>query len=211
MQPLKRFVYASTIHVYGDLVGHLDESSPTRVKHPYGFTHQMSEQLFEYGFMKYKIPTTCLRFSNVFGAPANLGVNRWSLLVNDLCRQAVETRKLLLKSPNSQRDFIAMPDACMALERAIIHPDSESSFKIFNISSAKNMSVLQMAELIAARARLLFGTNIKITIDQNGVPASGIDFQISNSKAGSWGWTPTSDFAKEIDATLSLCDGARHE
>jgi UDP-glucose 4-epimerase len=205
---IKNFVYASTIHVYGPLNGDLFETSPVKTVHPYGFTHHMSEQLFEYAAAKFNISATCLRFSNVFGAPANMQVNRWTLLVNDLCRQAVQSKKMVLKSPESQRDFLAMPDACSAFEKAVLGYQEKSGFKVFNISSGKNVSVKVMADLIAQQALELLGEKIEIITESSGVATSGNNFLIHNSKAKSWGWTPKAEFAGEITSTLKLCAGA---
>jgi UDP-glucose 4-epimerase len=204
IQGVKNFVYASTIHVYGPLVGTLQETSCLHSQHPYGFTHHMAEQLLEYAAGKYGISATCLRFSNVIGAPANMSVNRWTLLVNDLCKQAVETKKMVLKSPESQRDFVAMPDVCAAIERAMGIDQKEVGFDVINISSGKSMRVIEMAQLIALHASRILNCKIEITCEscQTAAPP---EFRIDNSKALAWGWRPESNLVGEIEATLRLC------
>lgn len=202
---IKHFVYASTIHVYGPLNGDLFESSPIKFIHPYGFTHHMSEQLLEYATSKHNVSATCLRFSNVIGAPADMQVNRWTLLANDLCQQAVRSKKLVLKSPESQRDFLAMPDACTALEKAVLECRVKKGFEVFNISQGRNLSVRTLAQIIAQEAGLLLGENIEIVTDSVGSPVSGNNFQIHNTKANAWGWAPKSELVTEIALTLRLC------
>lgn len=202
---IKRFVYASTIHVYGPLQGQLTESTIPISRHPYGFTHYMAEQLFEYAAYKYETSSTCLRFSNIVGAPANRQVNRWTLLINDLCRQAVQTQRLLIRSPESQRDFIAMSDACVAVEKAMTERHVPHAFDVFNISMGVNARVKDIAALVAHRATKLFGKEIVVVTNETSLEDSGEDFQIDNSKAKNWGWSPQSEFQGEIDQTLRLC------
>lgn len=207
---VKHFVYASTIHVYGPLEGTLSESSLVHSRHAYGFTHHMGEELFEYATSKYPMSATCLRFSNIIGAPANPRVNRWMLLVNDLCRQAVQTKRLVLKSPESRRDFIAMTDACAAFEKAVFGYKTRDKFEVFNISRGETIRVRDMAELIADQASRILGSKIEIQIDDNGSAPTGQNVLIDNSRAKKWGWNATGDLKAEIQQTLQLCaDGDR--
>jgi UDP-glucose 4-epimerase len=202
---VKKFVYASTIHIYGPLEGTLTESSLPRAIHPYGYTHYMAEELMEHATVKYGVEATVLRFANVIGAPLHMNVNRWSLLVNDLCKQAMTTGKLLLKSPSSKRDFVPMKDACQAFRHAVLskNPD-ENRFQVFNISSAKNIEVLRMAHFIRDKSRSALGINVEIVSDASN-SKSEKDFVISNEKTLAWGWKPSSDLISEIEDTLAKC------
>ena len=205
---VSRFVYASTIHVYGPLEGLLTEASVPRNYHPYGFTHVMGEQLFQYAAHKHGVSAVCLRFSNIVGSPIDKQVNRWTLLVNDLCRQAVESGKLTLKSPDSLRDFIGMSDACSAVEKAI--NSRGKPFDIFNISKGANVKVRDVAELIAKRAGELLGKKIDIVVPNSGMPSLQTTFTIDATKAKNWGWSVNPEIDWEIDATLRLCMEANH-
>jgi UDP-glucose 4-epimerase len=52
-----------------------------------------------------------IRVSNSFGAPAHQHANCWMLLVNDLCRQAVSTGQMTLRSSGiRRRDFVTLTD-----------------------------------------------------------------------------------------------------
>lgn len=200
---VSRFVYASTIHVYGPLEGQLTEDSLPRGHHPYGFTHAMGEQIFQYATNKYGVAATCLRFSNIVGSPVDKQVNRWSLLVNDLCQQAIELGKLTLKSPDSLRDFIGMTDACLAVEKAL--NNSGKSFEVFNISRGSNVKVRDVAELIAKRAEKLLGKQIEIVLPNSSSATQQPIFSLDATKAKKWGWSASSEIDWEIDATLLLC------
>lgn len=202
---VKKFIYGSTIHVYGELSGRLTESSGVAIKHPYGFTHQMAEQLFEYASQRYGIEVKCLRFSNVIGAPADSRVSRWSLLVNDLCRQAIQKNRLEIRMPESRRDFLAMADACSSIEWALMNSSGCSGFDVFNIASGHCMTVLAMAELIATRANILLHKDVSVVLSGVERASGAANFVIDNSKALHWKWCPADDLISEIDSTLELC------
>jgi UDP-glucose 4-epimerase len=208
-QSAKNFIYGSTIHAYGELSGHLVETEKSTPKHPYGFSHQMAEQLFQYAAQTLGVKVTCLRFSNIVGAPVDGRVNRWSLLVNDLCQQAARNNLLEIKTPDSQRDFIALRDACSAINWAL--KAGPSGFSIYNISSGTCMTVLEMAELVASRAEIIFGIEIPIKCAEPKYVPAPKSFIIDNSAAVKWGWLPSNDLVQEIDATLRLCEGLCHE
>ena len=62
---------------------------------PYAITHRAAEDFTLMFASRGKLDARVVRLSNAFGAPAHGSVDRWTLLVNDLCRQAVETKKLV--------------------------------------------------------------------------------------------------------------------
>jgi len=69
-----------------------------RPVHPYAITHHAAEDFVLAAHDEKRLMGYVIRLSNGFGAPAHAGVDRWTLLVNDLCRQAVQTRQLILRS-----------------------------------------------------------------------------------------------------------------
>ena len=85
-----QFIYFSTAHIYGaPLEGTITEESLPRPVHPYAITHRAAEDYIVAAVKHNRIKGTVLRLSNSFGAPVSPHVNRWTLLANDLCRQAV--------------------------------------------------------------------------------------------------------------------------
>ena len=109
---IEKFIYFSTAHVYAaPLVGNISEKNLTRPTHPYAYTHRAAEDYVLATRDTSKLDAIVIRLSNSFGPPAFPEVDRWTLLSNDLCRQAVQNGKMVLRSSGLQeRDFITLED-----------------------------------------------------------------------------------------------------
>lgn len=147
---VKQAIYFSTFHVYGPRPsGRITEDTVTRSSHPYAFTHRAAEDVVAFFRDCKGLPGLVLRLSNAFGAPADLGVNRWSLVFNDLCRQAVDAERLTLKSSGVQhRDFIPLSDVAAAVLHFVAQPGSWGD-GLFNLGSGRSMSILEAAGHVA--------------------------------------------------------------
>jgi UDP-glucose 4-epimerase len=160
------FIYFSTIHVYGNpLKGLINENSSTKPIHQYAVTHKNAEdELLNY-VKKNKINGTIIRLSNSFGPPIIPSVNRWTLLVNDLCRQAIENKILKLNSDGSQYiDFISLSDVENVVETIVKKPMNYSNKNIYNLGSGKSLKVIEMAKMIANEYENLYKSKIEIVI-----------------------------------------------
>jgi len=156
---VKRFIYLSTAHVYASpLVGSITEDTCPRNLHPYTTSHLAGENAVLGARQRGQIEGIVLRLSNAFGAPVHKDVNCWTLLVNDLCRQAVQSGKMVLHSSGlQQRDFIAMADVCHVVEHLSNHDFDARCPGIFNVGSGVSQSVFQMAQLIQQRCKRVLG------------------------------------------------------
>ena len=206
---VRRFLYFSTAHVYGSpLQGQINELTLPRPIHPYAISHKVAEDFILAAHDLGKIEGVVIRLSNGFGAPTTPNINRWTLLVNDLCRQAVENGELRLNSSGEQlRDFITLGDIARAVTHLMRLDRHSLADGLFNLGSGKAISILEMSEKVAARWRSLSSNEIEIVR-----PASNIFQTLSLSyqcnKIGSTGFTLTSCDDEEIDATLKLCSRA---
>lgn len=112
-----RFVYLSTVHVYGARVtpgAVIREDLRCEPHHPYAIARLASEHVLAGA----GLPLTVLRMTNAVGAPADPAVDRWTLLVNDLCRQAALGRRIELLTDGTQwRDFVSLADALSIVTR----------------------------------------------------------------------------------------------
>jgi UDP-glucose 4-epimerase len=156
---VKRFVYLSTAHVYASpLVGSIIEDTCPRNLHPYATSHLAGEQAVLSAGKRGHIQGIVLRLSNAFGAPMHKDVNCWMLLVNDLCRQAIEVRKLVLSSSGQQhRDFIGMNEVCRVVEQFAFGNGDDCVKGIFNIGAGISQPVLAMAQTIQQRCAKILG------------------------------------------------------
>ena len=156
---VQRFIYLSTAHVYASpFVGLITEKTCPRNLHPYATSHLAGEHAVLHADRSGPMHGIVLRLSNAFGAPVHKDVNCWMLLVNDLCMQAVQTRKLLLDTSGSQqRDFLSLTDLCRVAEFLGVGRDGVSHRGVFNVGSGVSQTVLQMAQLIQQRCQQVLG------------------------------------------------------
>ena len=99
-----------------------------------------------------------IRLSNTYGAPMHKDVNCWMLVVNDLCRQAAQTRRLVLQTSGlQQRDFVCMTEVCRVAEALIIADGGSIKTSIFNVGSGVSQSILEIATLIQQRCSIVLG------------------------------------------------------
>jgi UDP-glucose 4-epimerase len=144
-----RIVYVSTVHAYGALMvdgANLTEDQPAEPRSVYAIARLASEHLLE-AVTDRGIEVVVFRLTNSVGAPAHPDVNRWSLVTNDLCRQAVTRGELRLRSAGVQwRDFVALADACRILT-GCLDPGSLPS-GTYNLSSGVSHTIRQLVGLV---------------------------------------------------------------
>jgi UDP-glucose 4-epimerase len=203
----RRFVYLSTIHVYrAPLSGVIDESSIADPEHIYAVTHRDAENLVLAA--SGKMETVVVRLSNAVGPPSHEPCNCWHLVANDLCRQAVTDRALLLKSAGFQhRDFVPMTDVVNALDHLLDAPLVEPGGSVFNLGGNRSMSVRALAGLVADRSEALLGYAPEIRVPDGEAGEPGTPFTFSNEKIEEAGFTERAELGDEIDACLRYCSG----
>jgi UDP-glucose 4-epimerase len=204
---VRRFVYISTAHVYGaPLAGRIDETTVTWPVHPYAITHRAAEDFVFAECVGSQVEAVVLRLSNAVGAPADPAVQRWSLLVNDLCRQVVTTGRIVLRSAGlAQRDFIAMSDACRAVSHFLELPTERLPAGPLNLGGGRSWRIIDVVELVADRcaALLAFRPVIDRPTPSAAESAPKLDYRIDRLLAT--GFELRGDLSQEIDATLQLC------
>jgi UDP-glucose 4-epimerase len=202
-----KFIYFSTLHVYGDCKGEITEDSPTRPHHPYAATHRAAEDMVRF-YQHYKnMDTLTLRLSNGFGYPMGSEINRWTLIFNDLCRQAMTSGEMVIKSSGKQhRDFIALHDVAAAVDHFLFKNSEKWDDGLFNLGGDCSFSILEVAKTIATVYEKKYGkpVPIKIAGTENGERYNPVHFNIDKLKKT--GFHLTGNMEKEIEQTLSLCE-----
>jgi len=204
---VKRLIYLSTIHVYGAPVsGVITEDTLLCPRHPYATTHKAAEDFVIAASKEGKLPGIILRPANGFGVPADIFINRWKLIVNDLCRQAVTTQKLVLKSSGEQnRNFITLTDIIRSIDHLLTIPIDKCANGIFNVGEEKSISVFELTKIISSRCKEVLGFTppIERPLPQKDEVPEKLDYRIDKLKAT--GFFLLSNFNEEIDATLKFC------
>lgn len=155
---VQKFIFLSTAHVYcSPLEGIINEDTCPTNLHPYATSHLAGEQSVLWANECGLISGIVLRLSNIYGAPVHKDVNCWMLLVNDLCRQVVQSRKLILRSSGKQlRDFISITEVCRVLELLVLVNNGDRHIGIFNLGSSMAHSILSFSKIIQKRCLHIF-------------------------------------------------------
>lgn len=201
---VRRVIYFSTAHVYAaPLVGRITEAEATTNTHPYAATHRAAEEVV---LGSAAVRGLVLRLSNAFGAPADSAADCWMLLVNDLCRQAVLDRRLVLRGSGvDRRDFITMEDVVAAVCHFLDLPDSALGDGLFNLGRGQSRSTLDMAELVAGRCESVLGYRPPVSCQASPPDRLPPDLDYRIDRLLETGFVPVDDAVSEVDATLALC------
>ena len=203
-QSVKRFIYLSTTHVYANpLVGNISDSTTPRNPQPYATSHFAGEKALMHAQENGKLEGVVLRLSNAFGSPAHKDVNCWMLLVNDLCKQAVQTNRIEIKSSGLQyRDFIPMQEVCRTIT---LLAENNLITGCFNLCSEQSITVLAMGECIQKRCSIVLNTLPSLSA-QPAKPEEKHDIlHCEMTGLRKAGFHVNTDLTAEIDALLVSC------
>ena len=204
-----RFIYFSTFHVYGHPeASPITELTPTRPFHPYASTHRAAEDCAE-SFRFYQgMKTLIFRLSNGYGYPMDPLVDRWTLVFNELCLQAVRENKLTLKSSGYQsRDFIALEDIGRVVKHFVFDRPENWGDGLFNVGSGSSLTILEVADFIRQTYRKWSGKDLEgIEVPKDtwvSQEIKRVDFSIQ--KLLQTGFQIKGDMEGEVVRTLELC------
>lgn len=202
-----RFIYFSTAHIYrSPLEGTISETTIPRPVHPYAISHRTAEDFVLAASRQDKIQGIVLRLSNSIGAPINAKVDRWSLIGNDLCRQAITTKEMQLKTSGIQeRDFITLHDVARAVSHMIQLQDDAIGDGIFNLGGENSVSIIQLATKIQERYKLMFNVTPPIVRPEPLLHEKCVPLKYSIEKLKARGFNLKGSLDLEIDNTLLFC------
>jgi UDP-glucose 4-epimerase len=161
-QGIKKMIHFSTAHVYSSLLhGHISEEVFPSNQHPYSTSNLIGEGFVLSANLESDFHGIVIRLSNGFGVPISNSVNCWMLLVNDLCRQAVEIGKLNLNSSGMQyRNFITLSKICKTIESIIhkfeVNDLNKSNGSLYNLGGDNSLTIFEMSKLVQSRCKLIF-------------------------------------------------------
>ena len=201
-----RLLYVSTAHVYGALVGCIDEASRVApAQEGYGAMHLEGERVLRDG-VEDEISRIVVRLSNTFGAPVSPDVDCWSLLVNDLCRQSMAHGRLSLTSKTVQRrDFAPMADTVRALSHLVRLPDEQVGDGLFNLGSGWTPTNIEVARWVARAMGTGFGEEVELALGDLPSLASPPPLDYQTTKLRNTGFVPSGSFDEELNDLLGFC------
>ncbi len=137
-----RFVQLSTAKVYGNNpTGVITEETITHPASHYAITHRIAED-----YATLHPDAVVMRLANGFGAPVAAGAQSWDIIVNDFCRQAATTGRIVIRSDGlAWRNFIALDDVIIALRAGLVGLPKGT----YNIGARTSTTIRRMAERVA--------------------------------------------------------------
>jgi UDP-glucose 4-epimerase len=209
-QGVKRFIYFSTAHIYkSPLVGLITEETLPTSLYPYATSHRAAEDIVRAAHLRGEIEGVVIRLSNAFGAPVNKEANCWMLLVNDLCKQAVTTGAMVLKSSGIQRrDFITITDVCRATEHLLKLPTSSTDKNIFNVGGNWSPTVWELACLIQQHCKRILAFEPTLERVEPAADVKTEDLNYNIDRLTQTGFTLSSNREEEIDRLLAFCNSS---
>lgn len=204
---VRRFIYLSTIKVFGaDPAGIFDETSAPRPHNHYAITHRVAENYVLAAHADRSLEGVVLRLGNAVGAPVEVRADAWTLIANDLCRQAAATGAVALRSDGlAWRNFIAMTDVVRGLRHVLAMPTTALDGGLFNLGATCSIRIWDLASLVARRAEALFGKPVPTHRREPAAAAAPLPLDWRIAKLTATGWVPGTSLDDEIDATLKLC------
>ncbi len=208
-RPLPLVLYMSTFHVYGRQYGRVEEQDLPAPRNDYALTHFFGEEYCRMYARLYDLPQIIVRLSNGYGAPQTPHSDKWHLLLNDLCRRAVTQGELVLRSdPATPRDFVWLGDVARVMEKLLPRRDLAGS--LFNLASARSVSIGEVAALVARVASDYLGKSIPVRFEHSAQPCAQTEpppLCISNSALCSAVGIRFQDrMEEEVLALLRLCE-----
>jgi UDP-glucose 4-epimerase len=151
-------VYASSAAVYGEIEAErpIAESVPKRPLSAYGADKLASELHAFVAQRLHRVPTTGLRFFNVYG-PRQDPASPYSGVISIFAGRIRDGRALTIHGDGSQvRDFIYVGDVVRFLMAAMARPPAEPG--AFNVATGRETSVRRLASTLMAAA----GRNVTV-------------------------------------------------
>ena len=152
---VKRVIYSSTSHGYGNNPAPSVETQPDDCLNPYSASKIAAEKFCKMYWELYGLPTVSLRYFNVFGERSPTR-GQYAPVIGTFQRQKEAGEALTLVGDGSQkRDFVYVGDVARANYLAAIMPLKGHEGEVFNVGSGTNYSIKEIADLISDKQEIL--------------------------------------------------------
>ena len=193
--PDMKLIFASSVAVYKPVQNQLTlkESSEILPRNRYGLTKLLAEDILKYySDNKLVMSGLSLRISNIYGPTKKKDTSIVSRFMNHAKRGEIIT---LDNGGEQSRDFVYIDDVVAALIKA--EEASIKGFDVFNISSDKSITLIELASLIGRITRTQILTQTKV------VEGMHDDFwKVDNNKAKRiLRWIPKVDLEEGLRGT----------
>jgi len=147
MRGVKKVIYSSSSEAYGELAGEMAEDGlhNPNTRDVYALTKLIGENIFLGYYEKYKMPTTALRFFNIYGPRQES--SDYGFVVGVFIRQVLNGEPPTVFGDGSQnRDFVYVDDNIEISLRALLNKEADG--QVINIGKGKPTTILELANAI---------------------------------------------------------------
>jgi len=156
---LKKIIYFSTFHVYRPGLFDIHENSPTDNHHPYAWSHVTSEQMIKFYSQKNNWQYGIIRSSNGYGVPLFEKSPGWGLVINKLCKEAIENHKVTLTTDGTEyRNFVHNSEQAKMAE--LLFNRNQSG--VYNLGGEETISLRNLAQMIIDKHYNLNGEKVEL-------------------------------------------------
>lgn len=143
---VKRFIYASSAAVYGNIPSPQREDMTPQPISIYGASKLAAENYVKVYYEVYGLKTLCLRYFNVYG-PRQSSDGRYSGVITKFIKAILCDKPLYIYGDGQQtRDFIHVQDIIQANLLAL--KSREAIGKVFNIGTGRSSSINELYTMI---------------------------------------------------------------
>lgn len=202
---IKKFIYFSTFQVIGKVTGYMDEQTPLTPVNDYGITHFFAEEYVKKYHRTANMDYIILRPTNIYGAPLRKEIDRWTLVPNCFCKEAVENQTItLLSSGKQKRDFLNLKDV-INMTKLYINRFTEHCNEIIHLSSGNDFTILEIAGMVKQQYEKIFGKNCELIIKSD-LPEQSNEYTIDRSlvKKANYKFDDKSSLVQEINTIFNL-------
>ena len=198
---VRRFVQLSTFKVYDNTpAGLVTEETPTRPTSHYAITHRASED-----YASQHPDAVIFRLANGFGAPAGAAVDCWTLIANEMCREAAVSRTITIRSAGlSWRNFVPLNLVVDALHFAT----GALPAGTYNLGALEAMTLRDIAERVATVAERTLGYRPAVTFGPAGPGDHSAPLDFRSDKLARAGFHSAASVDAELRRTLLMARDA---
>lgn len=197
---VKKLVLSSSAAIYGDnpVVPKVETMLP-EPKSPYAVTKLDGEFYCNMFAAEGRLPTACLRYFNVFG-PRQNPKSQYAAAVPIFIDRAVKHEPITIHGDGQQtRDFIYVKDIVAA--NAFFATQSQAT-GVFNVAYGQKITIKELAQKIIAL------TGSKSGIEHAPERRGDVKHSLADiERLRATGFTPTSNFAEGLAATIQFFQG----
>jgi UDP-glucose 4-epimerase len=143
---VKRFIYASSAAVYGNIPSPQKEDMRPQPISPYGESKLEAENYVREFHEKYGLETICLRYFNIYGPRQNRH-SQYSGVITKFIERLLNNKSLYIYGDGQQtRDFISVKDVVQA---NMLTLESEGvAGEVFNVGTGVSTSINELATML---------------------------------------------------------------